>query len=149
MTDRKAATLGELKKITKRLPSVREEMQMNLIRKLGNKERLFPDLIGFDDSVIPNIINAILCGHNIIILGERGQAKSRLIRNLIDFLDDEIPAVAGCSINDNPFEPVCVDCQQKLAEMGDDLPITYIPKDRRLVEKLATSDVSTADLIGE
>jgi magnesium chelatase subunit I len=149
MTDRKAATLGELKKITKRLPSVREEMQMNLIRKLGSKERLFPDLIGYDDSVIPNVINAVLCGHNIIILGERGQAKSRLIRNLADFLDDEIPAVAGCPINDNPFEPICVDCKQKLAEMGDKLPITYIPRDRRLVEKLATSDVSTADLIGE
>ena len=149
MTDRKAATLGELKKISKRLPRVREEMQMNLIRKLGASERLFPDLIGFEDSVIPNVINGILCGHNIIILGERGQAKSRLIRDLVDFLDDEIPAVEGCSINDNPFEPICVDCRDKLAEMGDDLPITYIPKDRRLVEKLATSDVSTADLIGE
>lgn len=149
MKDRKAATLGELKKITNRLPSVREEMQMNLIRKLGNNERLFPDLIGFDDTVIPNMINAILCGHNIIILGERGQAKSRLIRRMVDFLDEEIPAVEGCPINDNPFEVICVDCKNKLAEMGDDLPITYIPRDRRLVEKLATSDVSTADLIGE
>lgn len=149
MKDRKAATLGELKKITNRLPSVREEMQMNLIRKLGNNERLFPDLIGFDDTVIPNMINAILCGHNIIILGERGQAKSRLIRRMVDFLDDEIPAVEGCPINDNPFEVICVDCKDKLAEMGDELPITYIPRERRLVEKLATSDVSTADLIGE
>ena len=149
MTDRKAATLGELKKITNRLPSVREEMQMNLIRKLGSNEHLFPDLIGFDDTVIPNIINAILCGHNIIILGERGQAKSRLIRRMVDFLDDEIPAIEGCPINDNPFEPICVDCKEKAAEMGDDLPIIYIPRDRRLVEKLATSDVSTADLIGE
>ncbi len=149
MKDRKAATLGELKKITKRLPSVREEMQMNLNRKLGSNERLFPDLIGFDDTVIPNIINAILCGHNIIILGERGQAKSRLIRRMVDFLDDEIPAVEGCPINDNPFEVICVDCKNKLAEMGDDLPLTYIPRDKRLVEKLATSDVSTADLIGE
>ena len=149
MTDRKAATLGELKKITNRLPSVREEMQMNLIRKLRSNEHLFPDLIGFDDTVIPNIINAILCGHNIIILGERGQAKSRLIRRMVDFLDDEIPAIEGCPINDNPFEPICVDCKEKAAEMGDDLPIIYIPRDRRLVEKLATSDVSTADLIGE
>ncbi|MEE9557291.1 MAG: hypothetical protein V3V76_08525 [Candidatus Adiutricales bacterium] len=149
MKDRKAATLGELKKITNRLPSVREEMQMNLIRKLGSNEHLFPDLIGFDDTVIPNIINAILCGHNIIILGERGQAKSRLIRRMVDFLDDEIPAVEGCPINDNPFKVICVDCKNKLAEMGDDLPIAYIPRDRRLVEKLATSDVSTADLIGE
>ncbi|MEE9516974.1 MAG: hypothetical protein V3V52_07710, partial [Candidatus Adiutricales bacterium] len=122
MKDRKAATLGELKKITNRLPSVREEMQMNLIRKLGSNEHLFPDLIGFDDTVIPNIINAILCGHNIIILGERGQAKSRLIRRMVDFLDDEIPAVEGCPINDNPFEVICVDCKNKLAEMGDDLP---------------------------
>ncbi|MBW1709579.1 MAG: magnesium chelatase [Deltaproteobacteria bacterium] len=149
MSTQKPQTLGELKKVISRLPDVREEMRMNLIRKLENHEPLFPKLIGFDDTIIPQLINAILCGHNIILLGERGQGKSRLIRGMVDFLDEEIPAVAGCSINDNPFKPVCVDCKQRLAEMGDELPITYIPRDRRLVEKLATSDVSTADLIGE
>jgi magnesium chelatase subunit I len=145
----KPKTLGELKQNVSHLPNVREEMRKNLIRKLEKKERLFPELIGYDETVLPALINAILCGHNIILLGERGQGKSRLIRSMIDFLDEEIPAIAGCPVNDNPFNPICVDCKQKLAEMGDALPIAYIPKERRLIEKLATSDVSTADLIGE
>jgi magnesium chelatase subunit I len=149
MSVAKPQTLGELKQHLSSLPNVREEMRKNLIRKLEIKERLFPELIGYDDTVLPALINAILCGHNIILLGERGQGKSRLIRSLIDFLDDEMPAVAGCPVNDNPFDPICIDCKQKLADMGDDLPIAYIPKERRLIEKLATSDVSTADLIGE
>ncbi len=149
MATQKPQTLGALKKTTQRLPGVREEMRMNLIRKLQNHEPLFPELIGFDDTVIPQLINAILCGHNIILLGERGQGKSRLIRSMVDFLDEEIPAVAGCPINDDPFKPICVDCKKRLSVMGDDLPIAYVKRDRRLVEKLATSDVSTADLIGE
>jgi magnesium chelatase subunit I len=149
MTTRKPQTLGELKKQFSRLPDVREEMRKNLIHKLEKKEPLFPGLIGYDETVMPGLINAILCGHNIIFLGERGQGKSRLIRGMIDFLDDEIPAVSGCSINDDPFKPICIECKKRLSEMGDDLPITYIPRDKRLVEKLATSDVSTADLIGE
>ncbi len=149
MPERNPKTFGELKKKVSRLPTVREEMRNNLIKKLENKERLFKELIGYDDTVLPGMVNAILCGHSIIILGERGQGKSRMIRSMVDFLDEEIPAVAGCPIHDNPFSPICLDCKTKLAEMGDDLPLTYIPKDRRLVEKLATSDVSTADLIGE
>ena len=149
MTDRKPQTLGELKKHFSRLPDVREEMRLNLIRKLEKKETLFPQLIGYDETVMPGLINAILCGHNIILLGERGQGKSRLIRGMVEFLDEEMPAISGCQVNDNPFKPICVDCKKRLEEMGDDLPITYIPRDRRLVEKLATSDVSTADLIGE
>lgn len=149
MSVEKPQTLGELKKHVQSLPDVREEMRKNLIRRMEKKESLFPEIIGYDDTVLPALINAILCGHNIILLGERGQGKSRLIRNLIDFLDDEMPAVAGCPVNDDPFRPICVDCKQKLADMGDELPIAYIPKERRLIEKLATSDVSTADLIGE
>jgi magnesium chelatase subunit I len=149
MSKKKPNTLGELKKQVSRLPNVRGEMRANLINKLKNREPIFPDLIGYGETVMPGLINAILCGHNIIFLGERGQGKSRIIRGLVDFLDDEIPAVAGCSINDDPFAPICVDCQRRLSELGDELPITYIPRDRRLVEKLATSDVSTADLIGE
>ena len=117
MTDNKPQVLGELKKQIPRLPTVREEMRKNLIRKLEKKERLFPALIGYDETVMPGLINAILCGHNIIFLGERGQGKSRLIRGLIDFLDDEIPAVAGCSINDDPFKPICVECKKRLAEL--------------------------------
>lgn len=149
MPKKKPETFGQLKKKVSSLPDVRSEMRSNLIKKLEKKERLFPELIGFDETVIPDLVNAILCGHNIILLGERGQGKSRLIRTMIDFLDEEMPAVAGCPIHDDPFDPICVDCKQKLAEMGDDLPITYIPRERRLIEKLATSDVSTADLIGE
>ncbi len=141
--------LGELKQIDPKLPSVREEMRQNLVRKLQHQEKMFPGMIGYDDTVIPGLINAILCGHNIILLGERGQGKSRIIRGLIDFLDDEIPAVEGCPIHDNPFAPICSMCRQRLNQLGDDLPITYVSKDKRLVEKLATPDVSTADLIGE
>ncbi|MBW1643210.1 MAG: magnesium chelatase [Deltaproteobacteria bacterium] len=146
---KKVQTFGELKKQCKGLPGVREEMRVNLIKKLRKNERLFPDLIGYDDTVLPELVNAILCGHNIIILGERGQGKSRIIRSLVDFLDEEIPAIDGCPIHDNPFDPICTDCIKKRDEMGDALPIDYIPRDRRLIEKLATSDVSTADLIGE
>ena len=149
MTDGKPRTLGELKRRASRLPDVREELRKNLTRKLMNKEPLFPDLIGYDETVLPGLINALLCGHNIILLGERGQGKSRIIRDMIDFLDEYVPAVEGCPINDNPFEPVCRDCKRKLEEMGDDLSISHIPRDKRLVEKLATSDVSTADLIGD
>ena len=149
MKGKKPQTLGELKQQVSRLPDVREEMRKNLIHKLQKKESLFPGLIGYNDTVIPGLINAILCGHNIILLGERGQGKSRLIRGLVDFLDEESPAVDGCSIHDDPFKPICVECKRRLAELGDDLPISYVARDRRLVEKLATSDVSTADLIGE
>jgi len=149
MGGKKVQTFGELKKQCKGLPGIREEMRVNLIKKLRENERLFPDLIGYDDTVLPELVNAILCGHNLIILGERGQGKSRIIRSLVNFMDEEIPAIEGCPIHDNPFDPICTDCKKKKDEMGDDLPIAYIPRDRRLVEKLATSDVSTADLIGE
>jgi magnesium chelatase subunit I len=128
---------------------VREEMRNNLIGMITNKQPLFKDLKGYDDTVIPQVINAIMCGHNMIILGERGQGKSRIIRGLVDLFDVYIPALAGCPIHDNPFNPVCADCKKNLAAHGDDLSIDWIPRDRRLVEKLATSDVSTADLIGE
>ena len=149
MPQKKPRTFGELKRKISSLPDIRQEMRSNLIRKLKEKRPLFADMIGYDETVMPALINAILCGHNIIFLGERGQGKSRMIRHMIDFLDDEMPAIEGCPINDDPFRPICSACRQRKAEMGDDLPIAYIPKERRLVEKLATSDVSTADLIGE
>lgn len=149
MAIRKPKTFGELKKRVSRLPDLREEMRSNLIRKLERREALFSTLIGYDETVMPELINAILCGHNIIFLGERGQGKSRIIRSMVELLNEEIPAVADCPINDDPFQPICVDCKKRIAEMGDETPISYVPRERRLVEKLATSDVSTADLIGE
>jgi magnesium chelatase subunit I len=142
-------TFGELKQQVDHLPDVRTEMRLNLIRKLKNNEPLFPEVIGYGETVLPALINAILCGHNIMLLGERGQGKSRIIRSMIDFLDEEMPAIAGCPIHDSPFNPICSECKQKLKDMGDQLQIDYIPRDKRLIEKLATSDVSTADLIGE
>jgi magnesium chelatase subunit I len=145
----KIRKLSELRKHYTHMPTVREEMRNNLIGMITNKQPLFKDLKGYDDTVIPQVINAIMCGHNMIILGERGQGKSRIIRGLVDMFDEYIPALAGCPIHDNPFKPVCADCKKNLAAHGDDLSIDWIPRDRRLVEKLATSDVSTADLIGE
>jgi len=142
-------TFGELKQQVDHVPDVRTEMRLNLIRKLKSNEPLFSEVIGYDETVLPALINAILCGHNIMLLGERGQGKSRIIRSMIDFLDEEMPAIAGCPIHDSPFNPICSDCKQKLRDMGDQLQIDYIPRDKRLIEKLATSDVSTADLIGE
>jgi magnesium chelatase subunit I len=142
-------TFGELKQQVDHLPDVRTEMRLNLIRKLKNNEPLFSEVIGYDETVLPALINAILCGHNIMLLGERGQGKSRIIRSMIDFLDEEMPVIAGCPIHDSPFNPICSECKQKLKDMGDQLQIDYIPRDKRLIEKLATSDVSTADLIGE
>ncbi|MBN1613541.1 MAG: magnesium chelatase [Deltaproteobacteria bacterium] len=149
MASRKARTLGELKKQVSRIPDIRQEMRTNLIRKLAEGKPLFPTLIGYDDTVLPALINAVLCGHHIILLGERGQGKSRIIRSMMDLLDEEMVAVAGCPINDDPFAPICTDCRQRLADMGDKLPLEYVPRHRRLVEKLATSDVSTSDLIGD
>ncbi len=149
MQSETAKNLGELKQRISRLPTIREEMRKNIIARLRDNRPLFSGMIGYDDTVMPGLVNAILCGHNIIFLGERGQGKSRMIRGMIEFLDDKIPAVSGCPIHDDPFRPICSACRQKLAEMGDDLPVAYIPREKRLVEKLATSDVSTADLIGE
>ena len=103
----KPATFGELKLQVTQLPDVRTEMRLNLIRKLKSKEPIFPEVIGYDETVLPALINAILCGHNIILLGERGQGKSRIIRSMIDFLDEEMPAIAGCPIHDSPFNPIC------------------------------------------
>ena len=149
MLQKRPTTFGELKQQVNQLPDVRTEMRLNLIRKLKTKEPIFPEVIGYDETVLPALINAILCGHNIILLGERGQGKSRIIRSMIDFLDEEMPAIAGCPIHDSPFNPICSECKQKLADMGDQLPLEYILREKRLIEKLATSDVSTADLIGE
>jgi magnesium chelatase subunit I len=147
----KPATLGELK--SQRQPghyrSVKDEMRANLIQKLVGGETLFPDIVGYQDSVVPGIVNALLARHNLILLGLRGQAKSRILRALTEFLDPEVPAVAGCEINDDPFFPICGVCQSRISEEGDELPIVYLSRQQRYVEKLATPDVTIADIIGD
>ncbi len=152
--EKKPTTLGALRRSTfsearyaKR--TVKDEMRENLLRKLERGETLFPGIIGFEETVIPQIINAILSKHNMVLLGLRGQAKSRILRSLTTFLDEEIPTIAGCEINDHPYAPICAACRQKVAEMGEDTPIVFLPRELRYVEKLATPDVTVADIIGD
>ncbi|MBI1817789.1 MAG: sigma 54-interacting transcriptional regulator [Deltaproteobacteria bacterium] len=144
-----ARTLGELRAAGYQVRGVRAEMRRNLLDRLNRRERILPGIIGFDDTVVPEIENAILAGHHMVFLGERGQAKSRIIRALTGLLDPLVPAVRGCEINDNPFDPICKECRRRLADQGDALEITWIGPDHRYAEKLATPDVSIADLIGE
>jgi magnesium chelatase subunit I len=141
--------LAELKKSGVAVLSVRDEMRKNLVHYLETGNRILPGIVGYDDTVIPEIENAILSGHHMVFLGERGQAKSRIIRGLVSLLDERIPIVEGCEINDNPYYPICRACRKKAEEMGDDLPIEWIDRDARYGEKLATPDVSIADLVGE
>ena len=145
--------LGDLRRAVDagRIPrrTVRQELRDNLIDKLRRGETLFPGIIGYDDSVIPQIGNAILSRHDLIILGLRGQAKTRILRALADLLDDELPVVAGCEINDDPYAPLCPACRARADEEGDGLPVAWVPRAQRLVEKLATPDVTIADMIGD
>jgi magnesium chelatase subunit I len=145
----KPKTLGELKKSPYRSVSVKDEMRRNLLRKLAAGESVFPGIIGFDDTAIPQIANAILSKHNFILLGLRGQAKSRILRSLTSLLDDAIPIIAGCEINDDPLKPLCRACHERLAELGDATPIDYLQPEQRYIEKLATPDVTIADIIGD
>jgi magnesium chelatase subunit I len=142
-------TLGELKSAGYRVRPVREEMRHNLLGRLSRRERILPGIIGYDDTVVPEIENAILAGHHMVFLGERGQAKSRIIRGLTSLLDPQVPIVADCQINDDPFAPICRQCRRRLAAEGDALPIEWIGPEARYGEKLATPDVSMADLVGE
>ena len=129
--------------------SVKRELRDNLIEKIRAGEPLFPGIVGYDESVIPQIINAILSQHNFIILGLRGQAKTRILRALVDLLDDELPVIAGCEINDDPLAPLCGACRARVQEEGDALPVAWLPRAPRFVEKLATPDVTIADMIGD
>jgi magnesium chelatase subunit I len=144
-----AKTLGELKKQGYPFLTVREEIRKNLVRCLETSERILPGIIGYEETVIPEIENAILSGHHMVFLGERGQAKSRIIRSLLSLLDERIPIVQGCEINDNPFSPICRVCRRKLEQEGEGLAIEWVGREQRYGEKLATPDVSIADLIGE
>jgi magnesium chelatase subunit I len=150
----KPRTLGELKRIPDFDPgkascSVKNELRRNLLRAIEKGETLFPGVHGYEDTVIPQIVNALLSRHNFILLGLRGQAKSRILRGLINLLDLEMPVVAGCEINDDPLKPICRSCREKIAAECDDTPITWMPRENRFVEKLATPDVTMADIIGD
>jgi len=142
-------TLGELRDSGYKVQPVKQEMRRNLIEKLRKGEELFPGILGFEDTVIPQLENAILSGQDIIFLGERGQAKSRLIRSLVNLLDNEIPIIAGSEVNDNPFAPISKLGQDIVADQGESTPIEWIGRDARYGEKLATPDITIADLIGE
>jgi magnesium chelatase subunit I len=147
-------TLGELRRsqwpeerIAER--SVRQELRENLLCKMEKGEPLFSGVHGYDDTVIPQIINAILSRHHFILLGLRGQAKSRILRNLVAFMDPHIPVIEGCEIHDNPYRPLCRMCRDRIATEGDATPIAWLGRDLRYVEKLATPDVTIADMIGD
>ena len=143
-------TLGELKRSGwKGRVSVKEEMRRNLLRKLAGGEALFPGILGYEDSVIPQMVNAILSRHNMILLGLRGQAKSRLLRSLTTLLDPLTPAVAGSEINDDPLRPLSKQARDLIAERGDETPLVWLSPEQRYVEKLATPDVTIADIIGD
>src|SRR5688572_12202522 len=139
-------TLGELKASGYRPRSIKEEIRQNLIVKLRDKETTFPGIIGYDDTVIPDTERALLSRHNILFLGLRGQAKTRMARQMTDLLDEFIPIVAGSEVNDSPFAPLSRYARDLVAQMGDKTPIEWIGRDARYGEKLATPDVSVADL---
>jgi magnesium chelatase subunit I len=149
MAQAKAKTIGQLRESGYSIISVKEEMRRNMIQRIRKKEVILPGIVGFEDSVIPQLENAILSGQDIIFLGERGQAKSRIIRSLVNLLDDAVPVIADCEIYDNPFQPICKSCRDQIAEEGDKVKITWLERSHRYGEKLATPDSTIADLIGE
>src|SRR5437879_6424707 len=143
-------TLGELRQRagTGTRP-VKQEIRDNLVKKLRTGEKLFPGIIGYDETVIPQLVNAILSRHNFILLGLRGQAKSRILRALTNLLDDQIAVVPSCEIHDDPLNPICSACRAQVAALGDGLPIEWLPRELRFVEKLATPDLTIADMLGD
>jgi magnesium chelatase subunit I len=142
-------TLGELRATGYRITSVKDEMRKNLLAAIARGETLFPGIHGYERTVIPAIHNAILSRHDIILLGLRGQAKTRILRSLTNLLDERVPIIAGCEINDSPLAPTCKRCRRLALEQGDDLPIAWLTRDERYREKLATPDVTVADLVGD
>src|SRR6267154_433740 len=150
----KPRTIGELRSIpdydarTASI-SVKNELRRNLLRSIEKGDTLFPGVHGYEDTVIPQIVNALLSRHNFILLGLRGQAKSRILRGLVQLLDTEMPVVAGCEINDDPLRPICRACRERIAAEGDSTPIAWMSRDQRFVEKLATPDVTIADILGD
>ena len=147
--DQLPRTIGQLRRAGHRRETVKQEMARNLLGKLRQGEPLFRGIVGYDETVVPQIANAVISGHDVILLGERGQAKSRLMRSMIELLDATVPMIAGCEINDHPYAPICRQCRDLVARCGDDTEIAWLERDRRYGEKLATPDISIADLIGE
>ncbi|MGB1680709.1 MAG: sigma 54-interacting transcriptional regulator [Acidimicrobiales bacterium] len=144
-----AETIGALRASGWESIPLRQELRRNAIERIRNDEPLFPQVLGYESTVNPQLENALLAGHDIIFLGERGQAKTRMIRGLTDLLDEWMPIVAGSEINDDPYHPISRHARELIAEHGDDTPITWVHRDDRFGEKLATPDTSIADLIGE
>src|SRR5437762_3556600 len=142
-------TLGDLRRSGYRSRPVKQEIRDNLVCKLRAGETLLPGIIGYDETVIPQLVNAVLSRHNFILLGLRGQAKSRILRGLVDLLDERIPVVPGCEIHDDPVAPLCAGCRARAAKEGDRLPIGWLRREERFVEKLATPDVTIADMVGD
>src|SRR5437899_1071988 len=142
-------TLGELRASGYRSRPVKQEVRDNLVCKLRAGDALFPGIIGYDETVIPQLVNAILSRHNFILLGLRGQAKSRILRGMIDLLDERIPVMPGCEIHDDPLAPLCSACRARVALDGDGVEIGWLARDQRYVEKLATPDVTIADMVGD
>jgi magnesium chelatase subunit I len=142
-------TIKELRDSGYKPQTVKQEMRHNLITSMERGEDRFPGIVGYDRTVIPQIENAILSGHDFILLGLRGQAKTRLLRSLSRFLDEWVPAIEGCELNDDPLNPICPACKRRIGEMGDQVPVAWIHRDQRYREKLATPDVTIADLIGD
>jgi magnesium chelatase subunit I len=154
-SNRLPQTLGELQtskefyeaRLKKR--SVKDELRENLIARLKTKQPIFPGIVGYEDTVVPQIVNAVLSKQNFILLGLRGQAKSRILRGLTELLDEQMPYIAGCEIRDNPYHPLCRRCRDMVAAQGAETPIAFLPRKDRYVEKLATPDVTVADLVGD
>src|SRR5213594_305653 len=142
-------TFGELRRSGHRSRPVKQEVRDNLVRKLQAGDPLFPGIIGYDETVIPQLINAILSKHNFILLGLRGQAKSRILRGLVDLLDEQIPVMPGCEIHDDPLAPLCASCRSRVTMEADEMPVAWLPRESRFVEKLATPDVTIADMLGD
>src|ERR671923_582091 len=147
------STLGALRQAVERGEvahrTVQEEVRDNLIQALRGGGPLFPGIIGYDDTVVPQLVNALLSQHNFILLGLRGQAKTRLLRALVTLLDERIPVVPGCEINDDPLDPICAGCRARTAAEGDETPVGWLGREARYVEKLATPDVTIADMVGD
>lgn len=142
-------TIGDLRKSNYKVLTVREEIRKNLLEKLERNEKIFAGMWGYEETVIPQLINALIAGHDIILLGERGQGKSKLIRSLVNLLDEYVPAIAECEINDDPFNPICAACKRLIQQNGDGVEIRWVPREERFGEKLATPDTTVADLIGD
>jgi magnesium chelatase subunit I len=143
------ATLGALRDTGYRSRTVKTELRENLLRHLRSGETAFPGIVGFDDTVLPQLESALLAGHDLVLLGERGQGKTRLMRTISTLLDEWTPVIEGCEINDDPMAPVCSRCRRLAEETGDDLPVGWLNRSERYVEKLATPDTSVGDLVGD